>query len=188
MVNRNINPRNVLLKKQANVSLADFGIARLFDPSLAALQTELTSLTLLGEMFGTPAYIAPERFMGNQAGPSADIYALGVVLYLLVTGQVPFEAENLLVLGMKHLNETPRPPRALRPELPEPAEIGMLRALAKQPARRFARAGALAQAFEEGLEGEWTPGLLPTLLASNRDSAAPIPTRQLAQRFVGRLL
>jgi serine/threonine protein kinase len=184
IVHRDIKPSNVLLDKQGNVYLADFGIARLFDPSLAALQTELTSLTLLGEMFGTPAYIAPERFIGNQAGPSADIYALGVVLYLLVTGQVPFEAENLLVLGMKHLNEIPRSPRALRPELPEPAETGMLRALAKQPADRFASAGALAQAFEAGLEGKWTPGLVPTLLASERDPAAPIPTRQPAQPVV----
>ncbi|HKV01146.1 MAG TPA: serine/threonine-protein kinase, partial [Ktedonobacteraceae bacterium] len=186
IVHRDIKPSNVLLDKQGNVYLADFGIARLFDPSLAALQTELTSLTLLGEMFGTPAYIAPERFVGNQAGPSADIYALGVVLYLLVTGQVPFEAENVLVLGMKHLNETPRSPRALRPELPEPAETAMLRALAKQPADRFASAGALAQAFEASLQGEWTPGLVPTILAPERNPA-PIPTRQPAQPVVDSL-
>jgi serine/threonine protein kinase len=184
IVHRDIKPSNVLLDKRGNVYLADFGIARLFDPSLAPLHTEQTSLTLLGEMFGTPAYIAPERFVGNQAGPSADIYALGVVLYLLVTRQVPFEAENLLVLGMKHLNETPRSPRALRPELPEPAETAMLRALAKQPADRFASAGALAQAFEAGLEGEWTPGLVPTILASERNLAAPIPTKHPAQPVV----
>jgi serine/threonine protein kinase len=166
IVHRDIKPSNVLLDKQGNIYLADFGIARLFDPTLADLQTGPTSLTILGEIFGTPAYIAPERFVGEQAGPPADIYALGIVLYLLVTGQVPFEAETPLVLGMKHVNEAPRSPRALRPELPEPAEMAILRALAKQPGDRFSSAGALAQAFEAGLQDEWTPGLFPTELAS----------------------
>ena len=184
IVHRDIKPSNVLLDRQDNVYLADFGIARLFDPTLAALPTGPTSLTILGEMFGTPAYIAPERFLGNQAGPSADIYALGILLYLLVTGQVAFEAENLLALGMKHVNEAPRSPRALRPELPEPAEAAMLQALAKQPADRFASAGALAQAFEAGLEGEWTPGLVPSALVQESNPATAIPTRQPTQTVV----
>ncbi len=184
IVHRDIKPSNVLLDRQDNVYLADFGIARLFDPTLASLPTGPTSLTILGEMFGTPAYIAPERFLGNQAGPSADIYALGILLYLLVTGQVAFEAENLLVLGMKHVNEAPRSPRALRPELPEPAEAAMLQALAKQPADRFASAGALAQAFEAGLEGEWTPGLVPSALVQESNPATAIPTRQPTQTVV----
>jgi serine/threonine protein kinase len=184
IVHRDIKPSNVLLDKQGNVYLADFGIARLFDPTLADLQTGPTSLTILGEIFGTPAYIAPERFVGEQAGPPADIYALGIVLYLLVTGQVPFEAETPLVLGMKHVNEPPRSPRVLRPELPEPAEAAILRALAKEPADRFASAGALAQAFEAGLKGEWTPGLGPTELASERNPATTIPISQPAQPVV----
>jgi len=184
IVHRDIKPSNVLLDKQGNVYLADFGIARLFDPTLADLQTGPTSLTILGEIFGTPAYIAPERFVGEQAGPPADIYSLGIVLYLLVTGQVPFEAETPLVLGMKHVNEAPRSPRALCPELPEPAEAAILRALAKQPADRFSSAGALAQAFEAGLQDEWTPGLVPTELASEGNPTTLISTSQPEQPFV----
>jgi serine/threonine protein kinase len=187
IVHRDIKPSNVLLDKQGNIYLADFGIARLFDPALADLQTGPTSLTILGEIFGTPAYIAPERFVGEQAGPPADIYALGIVLYLLVTGQVPFEAETPLVLGMKHVNEPPRSPRALRPDLPEPAEAAILRALAKQPADRFASAGALAQAFEAGLEGAWTPGSGLPDLALERTPAPPLPSGQAAQSDVDAL-
>lgn len=181
IVHRDIKPSNVLLDKQGNVYLADFGIARLFDSALADLQTGPTSLTMLGEIFGTPAYIAPERFVGEQAGPPADIYALGVVLYLLVTGQVPFEAETPLALGMKHINEPPLSPRALRADLPLPAEAAILRALAKEPADRFASAGALAQAFEAGLRGVWTPGLVPPELPSEGNPTMPISTEQSAQ-------
>src|SRR5205807_2473683 len=84
------------------------------------------------------------------AEPATDIYALGILLYQLVTGQVPFKADSPLVVGMKHLNEMPLSPRSLRPDLPEPAEAAMLRALAKQPADRFATASALAAAFDAG--------------------------------------
>ncbi|MFL5655202.1 MAG: protein kinase domain-containing protein [Ktedonobacteraceae bacterium] len=151
VVHRDIKPSNVLLDGQGNIYLADFGIACLYEVAPNALLSTPTSLTGDGEMVGTPAYIAPERFLGEQAGPAADIYALGIMLYFLVTGRVVFQAGNPLSLGMKHLYEAPLAPRALRPDLPEPAEKAILRALAKKPVDRFASAGALAQAFESGV-------------------------------------
>ena len=151
VVHRDIKPSNVLLDRQGKIYLADFGIACLYEVAPNALLSTPTSLTDDGEMMGTPAYIAPERFLGEQAGPAADIYALGIMLYFLVTGQVVFQAGNPLSLGMKHLHEAPLAPSALRPDLPEPAEKAILRALAKKPADRFASAGALAQAFESGV-------------------------------------
>ena len=162
-LHRDIKPSNVLLDKQGGVYLVDFGIAHLFDSDLYAIDEAPTSITTTGKIYGTPAYMAPERFKGEQAEPATDIYALGVLLYQLVTGQVPFKAGTPIAIGIKHLNELPPSPRSLRPDLPEPAEAAILRALAKEPADRFTSASALAEAFSAGIKGQWVPGLLPFL-------------------------
>ena len=161
VVHRDIKPSNVLLDKQGRVYLVDFGIVRLFDTGPFAVDQAPTRLTTTGKLYGTPSYMAPERFKGEQAEPATDIYALGVILYMLVTGQLPFRGDNPIVVGMKHLNETPLPPRSLRPDLPEPAEAAILKALAKEPADRFASAGALAAAFDAGIRGQWAQELFP---------------------------
>ena len=169
MVHRDIKPSNVLLDEQGNVYLADFGIMRLFDSSHVDVDQSPTTLTTTGKMYGTPAYMAPERYKGEPAEPATDIYSLGVMLYQLVTRQVPFKADNPIALGMKHLNEAPIRPGLLRPDLPEPAEAAILKALAKQPSDRFASASMLAAAFDAGLKGKWVAGLLPlpALLATS---------------------
>lgn len=161
VVHRDIKPSNVLLDEQGKVYLADFGIVRLFDSSHLALDDAPPTLTTTGKLYGTPAYMAPERFRGEPAEPATDIYALGVLLYQLVAGQVPFEADNPLAVGLKHLNEEPLRPRTLRPDLPEPAEAAILKALAKQPAERFTSAAALSTAFHAGLAGQWAEELVP---------------------------
>lgn len=161
LIHRDIKPSNVLLNEQGNVYLVDFGIVHLFDTGPYAVDEAPTTLTTMGKMYGTPIYMAPERFKGEQAEPATDIYALGILLYQLVTGQVPFQADNPLAIGMKHLSEVPLSPRSLRPELPEPAEAAILRAIAKQPSDRFVSASALAAAFDAGLKGQWTEGVLP---------------------------
>ena len=159
IVHRDIKPGNVLLDTDGNVFLSDFGIARFYESSPDVLSTIQVSLTSTGEVFGTPSYMAPELFRGEQAEPQADIYALGVMLYQLVTGRVPFQGKGPLDVGIKHINEAPLPPRALRPELPEPAEAALLRALAKFPAERFASAGEFVSTFNAGLEGLWPAGV-----------------------------
>ena len=157
IVHRDIKPANVLLSADGDVSLTDFGIARFFESDPDLLNTVPVVLTATGEVFGTPSYMAPEIFNGELAGPAADIYALGVMLYQLVTGRLPFQGKGPLDVGIKHLSEIPLPPRSLRPELPEPAEVALLHALAKSPADRFTSAGAFADAFGAGLKGRWTP-------------------------------
>jgi serine/threonine protein kinase len=159
IVHRDIKPGNVLLDADGDVFLSDFGIARFYDSSPDVLSTVQVSLTSTGEIFGTPSYMAPELFRGEQAEPAADIYALGVMLYQLVTGRVPFQGKGSLDVGIKHISEAPLPPRALRPELPEPAEAALLRALAKSPAERFASAGEFVDAFKRGLDGLWPAGV-----------------------------
>jgi serine/threonine protein kinase len=155
VVHRDIKPGNVLLDADGNVFLSDFGIARFFESSPDVLSTVSISLTSTGEVFGTPSYMAPELFRGELAEPTADVYALGVMLYQLVTGRVPFQGKGPLDVGIKHISEAPLPARGLRPELPEPAEAALLRALAKSPTERFASAGEFVNAFNAGLQGLW---------------------------------
>ena len=169
IVHRDIKPGNVLLDADGNVFLSDFGIARFFESSPDVLSTVSVSLTSTGEVFGTPSYMAPELFRGELAEPPADVYALGVMLYQLVTGRVPFQGKGPLDVGIKHISEAPLPARGLRPELPEPAEAALLRALAKSPTERFASAGDLVSAFNAGLHGLWPVNV------------SVLPMRQLAQ-------
>src|SRR5262249_17503719 len=121
--------------------------------------TTLLTLTNTGQVMGTAAYMAPEQATGEELGPAADLYSLGIVLYHLVTGRVPFDGKSL-PQGLLQISQIPpAPPRRLRPELPAPAEAALLRALAKRPTERFASAGELASAFTLGLKGAWAPGL-----------------------------
>ena len=160
-VHRDVKPSNVLLDDEGNAHLADFGIARVYDPvggglTLSDDDGSLTRLTTTGEIIGTPAYMSPEQFSGQPAGPASDVYSLGVLLYLLVAGQLPFTADTPLAVGMRHLHDTPVFPRLLRPQLPVPAAAAITRALAKVPEERFASAGAFADAFTAGLGGRWS--------------------------------
>lgn len=159
VVHRDVKPSNILLDDRGNAYLADFGIARLFEGGVDALEqpdgTDVTSVTATGEVIGTPSYMAPEQFHGQPVGPAADVYALGVVLYQLVTGHLPFTGETPIAVGLRHLHDAPRPPHMLRSDLPAPAAAAILRALAKVPEQRFASAGDLAHAFVAGLHGRW---------------------------------
>jgi serine/threonine-protein kinase len=152
IVHRDVKPSNVLMDEQGRLSLTDFGIARLFDAGIAGLTTDrLAELTRTGQVLGTPYYMAPEQITGDTVGPAADIYALGVMLYQMVTGQIPFRGDSLLAVALQHVQEEPCPPARLRLDLPPEAEAAIMRALAKRPSDRFASAGALAQAFALGL-------------------------------------
>ena len=156
LIHRDIKPSNILLDEQGKLYLADFGIMHFFyNEDQRGMDEAPTTLTVPGRIYGTPAYMAPERFHGEPAEPATDIYSLGILTYQLVTGQLPFRADGPLLIAMKHLNEMPPRARALRPDLPEPAEAAILRALSKQPVDRFPTATAFASAFEAGLKGQW---------------------------------
>ena len=160
-VHRDVKPSNVLLDADGRAHLADFGIARVYDPTGGGLaltgdeDDSLTRITTAGEIIGTPAYMSPEQFSGQPVGPASDVYSLGILLYLLVAGQLPFSAETPLAVGMRHLHDTPVFPRLLRPQLPAPAAAAIMRALAKAPQDRFTSTGAFADAFTAGLGGRW---------------------------------
>ncbi|HEY7343796.1 MAG TPA: serine/threonine-protein kinase [Ktedonobacterales bacterium] len=181
IVHCDVKPSNVLLDGQGRLLLADFGIAYLYGPSSGHADVP-TILTRDGEVIGTPSYMAPEQFKGQRVGPAADIYALGVMLYLLTAGRLPFAGATPVAVGMAHLRETPLSPCLYRPDLPGPAAAAILSALAKDPRRRFESAGALALAFAAGVEDSWTAANSEHANMLDRELTQPYPVRSWRAR------
>jgi eukaryotic-like serine/threonine-protein kinase len=134
VVHRDVKPANVLFDEDGRAKLTDFGIARLTDAS---------TLTEAGTILGTAAYISPEQARGEPVGPAADVYAFGVILYRLLTGQLPFEGDNAIHVAAMHAAEEPRPIASLRPDAPPDLERLAMLALAKSPQDRPADGTAL---------------------------------------------
>jgi serine/threonine-protein kinase len=131
VIHRDLKPENIFLTTRDDggdlVKLLDFGIARSRSDS---------RLTGAGELFGTPQYMAPERITSGEAGPSVDLYAIGVIFFEMVTGQLPFDAPDIPTFFIKHLKEPPASPRKLNPEIPPDLEALILRLLAKEAKAR----------------------------------------------------
>ncbi len=165
VVHRDVKPGNLLRANDGAVKLADFGIAK---------ATEQASITQAGSVLGTAAYLAPEQGRGENAGPAADIYALGVVTYQLLAGRLPYEGASLTELALKQQQGRPtrldRLVAGVTPELAEAVEI----ALRLDPDTRYARATDMAQAIEDGVDGMATH-----LDASPRSAGAGAPTTAL---------
>jgi serine/threonine-protein kinase len=140
VIHRDFKPSNVLLDKADNAYIGDFGIAR--------VQEATAHLTGTG-ILGTPPYMAPEVFREGEVSAASDLYALGVALYEMLTGRLPFDGETPVQVMRAHLEQAVPDVRALRPELPAEVQQVVARALAKDPARRYATAGELAEALAE---------------------------------------
>ncbi|POX56743.1 serine/threonine protein kinase [Streptomyces sp. Ru71] len=162
IVHRDIKPANLLLDADGTLKIGDFGIARFLDDPGAAL-------TATGQIVGTGLYLAPERALGRPAGPPSDVYALGCVLYQLLTGRPPFNADTALGVLHLHLDAAPVPPRDLGVQLPPPFEDFLLDLLAKEPDDRPS-AQQIADWFTGGA---WQSRAEP--LPPSREPAAPVP-------------
>ncbi|HET8652294.1 MAG TPA: Stk1 family PASTA domain-containing Ser/Thr kinase [Gaiellaceae bacterium] len=130
IVHRDVKPHNVLLAQEGaerRYKVTDFGISR----------TSASQMTEAGSIVGTAQYLSPEQARGAPVDQRSDIYSVGIVLYELLTGQLPFTGETPLEIAMKHLSEIPKPPSSLRAEVPPDLDMVVLRALAKDPAERF---------------------------------------------------
>jgi serine/threonine protein kinase len=127
IVHRDLKPENVMLDRFGGVKLMDFGIARSLD----------TRSTATGSFLGTPAYMAPEQAEGKPVDRRSDIYALGLVLYEMFTGQAAFSGDTPLAVALKQIRDTPPSPRNLQPGLPVQVEYVILKCLCKDPAKRF---------------------------------------------------
>ncbi|KUM72404.1 serine/threonine-protein kinase [Streptomyces curacoi] len=160
IVHRDIKPGNLLLDADGTLKIGDFGIARFLDDPGAAL-------TATGQIVGTSLYLAPERALGKPAGPASDVYALGCVLYQLLTGRPPFQADTAVAILHQHLDAAPVPPRELGvPGLPAAFENYLLGLLAKDPEHR----PAAQQAADWFADGAWQgrPEPLPDAASPSR--------------------
>ena len=136
IVHRDVKPHNVLVTKKGDVKVADFGIAQ----AASAITISQTS-----QVLGTVNYMSPEQAMGKPATPANDLYSLGIVFYEMLTGKVPFEAESPAAVAIKHMNEPPRPPKELNPEVPEGMNVLVMKLLSKKAEARPADAGELVE-------------------------------------------
>jgi serine/threonine protein kinase len=177
VVHRDLKPDNVLLAKDGRVVLTDFGIARAVRDADAVVRT-------MGRPIGTPAYMAPEQVKGETVDARADIYALGAMLFELLTGQRAWPGDSIFAVAAARLTEPPPDPRAKNPSVPDSIAKIVLRCMARAPADRFANAADVARALDEALVGE-SVGSAPSLpfpvAARSRDdvtkSVAVLPFR-----------
>ncbi len=138
VIHRDLKPHNVILDEEGRARVTDFGIAR----------AGASDMTLTGSIMGTAQYLSPEQAQGLTVSASSDLYSIGVILYKLLAGVVPFEGDTAVAIAFKQVSAEPYPPSALNPALPASLDAVVLRALAKDPAHRYANADELIAALE----------------------------------------
>jgi beta-lactam-binding protein with PASTA domain/predicted Ser/Thr protein kinase len=139
IVHRDIKPHNVIVDPEGRVKVTDFGIAR----------AGASDMTETGAIMGTAAYLSPEQAQGHAVAATSDLYSIGIVLYEMLTGRVPFEADSAVTIALKQVSEDPVPPRAINPAVSPELEDVVLQAMQKDPARRFPDADSFIAALEE---------------------------------------
>jgi hypothetical protein len=172
VVHRDVKPANIMVMQGGAIKVMDFGLSR--------RTSEMSSVSNAGEIVGTIAYLSPERFLGKIADARSDLYSVGVVMYEVFTGTVPFKNDNddLVAVIFAHVNETPAPLRSVNPAVPAPIERIVLRLLEKDPDRRYPSAHEVA-ADIRALLGLDTPGHAPQSAGAPQprpQAAAPLPT------------
>jgi hypothetical protein len=170
VVHRDLKPGNLMLGESGTIAIMDFGIARL---------EGTLNLTNAGAMLGTPAYMAPEQVLGHPVDLRADLYAMGIVFFRLVTAALPFKGDTPFEVAQAQVNEAPPTATSLRPELPPWVDALLGRALAKKPADRFQSAMEFHEAFARSIAG--APALVATPIAEKTEMLArPFPAPQPA--------
>ncbi|HET9531412.1 MAG TPA: protein kinase, partial [Blastocatellia bacterium] len=158
IIHRDIKPANIMLTDKGVVKVMDFGIARVLGTA---------RMTRQGSIVGTIAYMSPEQIQGFESDARADIYSLGILLYEMLTGRVPFINDTEFSLMMAQIQEMPTPPRTFAPHIPPAIEQAIMRSLNKQPEARFQSVSEFRSALE------WGQGLTPAQSAQPRQTAPP---------------
>jgi hypothetical protein len=157
VVHRDVKPSNVIIDADGEAYLTDFGIAKVLGGT--------SDLTKTGVAIGTPDYMAPEQCMGQPVDRRTDIYALGVMLYEMVVGRVPFRADTPMAVVIAHIHEPLTLPREIDPSVPDSVEAVIIKALAKEPDDRYQTAAELAQALEEAIRASGVVSSETTLVS-----------------------
>jgi eukaryotic-like serine/threonine-protein kinase len=168
VIHRDIKPHNILITESGDVKVTDFGIARAASSS---------TMTRTGSILGTAHYISPEQAMGEHVGPSSDLYSLGVVLYEMLTGELPYDADTPLGIAMKHVNGHLRPPKEVNPSVPAGINAITCRLLAKDPEDRYASDAELIEDLERVAAGLGPASATTEMMATRAMPAATAPTR-----------
>src|SRR6201994_4381309 len=173
MVHRDIKPQNVLIDAEGRAKLTDFGISR---------QLEKEGMTATGRVLGTTDYVAPEQAMGRGADQRSDIYSLGVVLFEMLSGHVPFQADSQVGVAMKHVNEELPDVQGERPEISAATALVVERATSRDPERRYADIGEMIDDLSTALEVEAARAGSTTGEATSVLDAVPPAQRKLSTR------
>jgi tRNA A-37 threonylcarbamoyl transferase component Bud32 len=178
LVHRDVKPQNVLLNGDGTAKVTDFGIARSLDVGKGVTQT--------GTVLGTSDYIAPEQAQGQAVGERTDVYSLGVVLYELLTGELPFRGDNFMAIALKHINEPAPRVSASRPEVSQRLDDAIATALAKSPDARFARMADFRTELQACLAELRAGTGQPVELDDDGHATAVIPPPPKQRRRLGR--
>jgi serine/threonine protein kinase len=167
LVHRDVKPSNAFVGPGDHVTLMDFGIVKALTGGM--------QMTRTGSAIGTPEYMSPEQAEGRPVDQRSDIYSLGVVLYQVLTGRVPFEAKSPTQILLAHVTQPPTPPTQINPAIPRAVEAVVLRALAKRPEERWTTAGEMAQALARAASGPSAPAYVAPTVVPGRSSPMPPP-------------
>jgi serine/threonine protein kinase/tetratricopeptide (TPR) repeat protein len=167
IVHRDLKPSNIMIDKEGNARIMDFGIAR---------SAEGKKITGAGVMIGTPEYMSPEQVEGKEVDQRSDIYSLGIILYEMLTGRLPFEADTPFAVGVKHKSEIPKSPKEFNPQIPDTLSSVILKCLEKDKSERYQNAGEIKSELER-LEQD-----LPTI-GRVVPTKKPLTSREITVKF-----